>query len=342
MRAKRAFPLSLFLCYLVGGNLLIGQSLPSSNEVRILAQYKEKSGTTLLARGNVEIHYRNITLLVDEVQMDTETREVWARGNVSLLLPDENLSCEEARFNLNSSEGELKKVFGSIQPTIFYQAETIRRETDDLYRFEKAKITSCAQPVPRWQFSCSRANFRKDDYMEMWNAVFRIKKVPVFYLPYMRYPLDRERSTGFLIPQVGYSGPKGVYYSQSFYWAIKRNMDSTLNLDYYSERGFGGGLEYRYLFSETTRGQLNLYYFQFKNRAPVESPENAYILRVKHNQQLPLDFHLVADVDYQSSYDFLREFDNNFRRAVVSNRRSQVYLSRAWSYFNLNVRVSRF
>jgi LPS-assembly protein len=50
----------------------------------------------------------------------------------------------------------------------------------------------------------------------------------------------------------------------------------------------------------------------------------------------------VADVDYQSSYDFLREFDNNFQRAVVSNRRSQVYISRAWSYYNFNMRISRF
>jgi hypothetical protein len=38
----------------------------------------------------------------------------------------------------------------------------------------------------------------------------------------------------------------------------------------------------------------------------------------------------------------LREFDNDFKRAVVANRRSQVYLTRAWSYFNFNARFSRF
>jgi LPS-assembly protein len=178
--------------------------------------------------------------------------------------------------------------------------------------------------------------------MEMYNAVFRIKKIPLFYLPYLRYPLGEERSTGFLMPQGGYSGQKGVFYSQSFYWAMRRNMDATFNLDYFLDRGLGGGFEYRYLFSEGVGGQINLYYFDFNNRAPLGSPDNAYIIRVKHNQSLPLNFNIVADVDYQSSYDFLREFDNNFRRAVVSNRRSQVYLSRAWSYFNFNMRVSRF
>ena len=144
------------------------------------------------------------------------------------------------------------------------------------------------------------------------------------------------------MPQLGFSGSKGFSYSQVFYWAMKRNMDATLNFDYYSARGLGGGLEYRYLFSGGVGGQLNLYYFNFKDDPEEESSADAYIFRFKHNQPLPLNFSLVADVDYSSSFDFLREFDNDFKRAVVSNRRSQVYLSKAWSYFNLNARVSRF
>ena len=47
-------------------------------------------------------------------------------------------------------------------------------------------------------------------------------------------------------------------------------------------------------------------------------------------------------MDYQSSFDFLREFDNNFQRATVSNRRSQVFLSKSWSKMSLSVRASQF
>ncbi len=340
-KSKRVF-LFIAIVFISCPQLIGQQTQFSSEEITIIANYWEKKGDLISATGNVEVHYQNITLIADGAEVDVETKDVYAWGNVTILLPEENVRCEELRFNLDSSQGELKNVFGMIQPTIIYQAESIDRKSENLFGFEKAKITTCAQPVPRWQFSCSRANFKKDDYMEMWNAVFRIKKIPVFYLPYMRYPLNRERATGFLMPQGGYSGVKGTFYSQSFYWAMKRNMDATFNLDYFSNRGLGGGLEYRYLFSGGTGGLLNLYYFQFNNRAQAESPENAYIVRVKHNQPLPLDFHIVADVDYQSSYDFLREFDNNFQRAVVSNRRSQVYISRAWSYYNVNMRVSRF
>jgi len=340
-KSKLIFPLLLFLFF--PRAFLFGQQTEfSSEEIRIIARYWEKKGDLISAAGNVEVHYKNITLIADGAEVDIETKDVYAWGNVTIRSPEENVSCEEMRFNLDSSQGELKKVYGMIQPTILYQAESIDRKNQDLYGFKKAKFTTCTQQVPRWQFSCSRANLKKDDYMEMWNAVFRIKKIPVFYLPYIWYTLNKDRATGFLMPQSGYSGQKGVFYSQSFYWAIKRNMDATFNIDYYRDRGLGGGLEYRYLFSEGTGGLLNLYYFRFNERAPSESPENAYIIRFKHNQTLPLQFNIVADVDYQSSYDFLREFDNDFRRAMVSNRRSQVYISRAWSYYNFNLRVSRF
>ena len=341
VKSKLVFPLLLFFL-LTGRSLFPQQTEFTSEEITIIARFWEKKGDLISASGNVEVHYKNITVLADGAEVDIETKDVFAWGNVTIRSPEENVRCEEMHFNLDSTQGQLKDVYGMVKPTLFYQAASIDRKNEDVYNFQNARITTCTQPVPRWQFSCSRANFKKDDYMEMWNAVLKVKKIPVFYLPYFRYPLDRDRATGFLMPQGGYSGVKGAFYSQGFYWALRRNMDATFNLDYFRDRGLGGGLEYRYLFSEGTGGLLNLYYFRFNDRSPAESPENAYIIRFKHNQTLPSNFHIVADVDYQSSYDFLREFDNNFRRAVVSNRRSQVYISRAWSYYNFNMRVSRF
>ena len=332
------------ILFLLSLTLLLPQEKApiTKGEIEIIAHSQEKNGEMIFARGNVELHYKNILLLADSIQLNTKTKDVFAEGNVVIHLPGEVVSMEAINFNLDSSQGSLQRAHGIMQPTVFYEAESVERKNENLYNFKNARFTSCTQPVPRWNFSCSKANFKKDDYVEMWNSVFSIKKIPVFYFPYMRYPLGKEKSTGFLMPQLGYSGRKGITYSQSFYWAIKRNMDATFGLDYYSTRGIGGGLEYRYLFSKANGGNLKLYYFNFKDNPELQFPEYAYIIRFNHNQSLPMKFTLVADVDYQSSYDFLREFDNNFNRAVVSNRRSQVYLSRSWSYFNFNARLSRF
>jgi LPS-assembly protein len=334
--------------------ILPGPSLAQETqvaEVKIKYQTMERSQDRIIATGNpVEIEYRDLKLFADRVELDTKTKDVFAVGigrDVILLLPDETISAKSIFFNLDNAKGKFEQAVGLLQPSIRYQAASIERKDENLYSFGRSEFTSCSQPVPRWKFSCARANFKKGDYMEMWGAVFSIKKVPIFYLPYMRYPLDQERATGFLMPQLGFSGAKGMFYAQDFYWAIARNMDATFSLNYYGKRGVGGGTEYRYMFSGGTGGSLNLFYFLFNKGEGTSgtagtSPSNAYLIRWSHNQLLPFGFSLVADVDYQSSYEFLREFDNNFQRAVVSNRRSQVYLTKSWSGINLNVRASRF
>ncbi len=320
-------------------------------EVKIKYQTMERSQDRIIATGNpVEVEYRDLKLFADRVELDTKTKDVFAVGigrDAILQLPDETISAKSIFFNLDNAKGKFEQAVGLLQPSIRYQAASIERKDENLYSFGRSEFTSCSQPVPRWKFSCARANFKKNDYMEMWGAVFSIKRVPIFYLPYMRYPLDQERATGFLMPQLGFSGAKGMFFAQDFYWAMARNMDATFSLNYYGKRGVGGGTEYRYLFSGGTGGSLNLFYFLFnKEEGPSgtagTSPSNAYLIRWSHNQPLPFGFSLVADVDYQSSYEFLREFDNNFQRAVVSNRSSQVYLSKAWSGISLNVRASRF
>ena len=312
-----------------------------ADALTVYARTQEKTKDRIFLTGDVEIRYKELRLFADRVEIDTATKDCLATGNVTIQLPNESITAEEARINLETNEGTLVKPDGMVQPTVFYRAASIERKAGDLYGLIDARITSCAQPVPRWRFDASRANFRKDDYVEMWNAVLHIKKVPVFYMPYMRYPVGRDRATGFLLPKIGWSGRKGFNYEQGFYWAIARNVDATVNAEYYAARGVGGGLNFRYLFRGGTGGEVNLFGFTFKRDASGIKEDNAYILRLNHNQPLPLGFTLVADVDLQSSYDFLREFDDNFGRATVRNRKSQVYLQRSWSYFNLSARVSQ-
>lgn len=339
-----------FILAVTGGAPLGAQALTTVKigELEIKAGLQQQEGDRFFGSGTVEVRYRNLILFADRAEVNTKTKDVVAEGNVTLQIPNEVITAERLAFNLDTALGTMSKALGFLQPTIRYEAETIERKTDTLYAFEKTTFTTCTQPTPRWKFSCARANFKKNDYIEMWKAVIAVKKVPIFYLPYFRYPLDQERSTGFLIPQIGYSQTKGMIVSQDFFWAPARNLDATFSLDAYSAKGLGGGLRVRYIFRDGTAGEANLYYFRYKRSLTIaggSEPANlpaSSIIRLNHSQVLPLSFNLVAAVDYQNSFDFLKEFDNNFRRALVFNRSSQIYLSRAWSSYNFSVRAARF
>lgn len=331
-----------FLAFAATPLLSAQQTVSIYQDMTIYANSQEKVEARVFANGAVEVRYKDIRFFADKVDIDINTKDVLAVGHVAIQLPNETITAEKMTFNLDTQQGKLDRALGRIQPDILYESTSIERKSDNLYAFGKMSFTSCTQPTPRWQFSCARANFKKNDYIEMWGAVFRIKKVPIFYLPYMRYPLDRDRATGFLMPQIGYNQIKGFSVSQGFYWAIARNMDATFSFDYYGSKGVGGGLEYRYLFSDGTSGQANLYYFIFKTSESGEKPVDAYIIRWNHTQTLPFGFKFVAAVDSQNSFEFLQNFDNNFRRSLVFNRSSQAYVTKTWKAFSLSVRAGRF
>ena len=317
------------------------QTPVSSSEVKILARSQERVGERVYAAGDVEIHYGEFLLFADRVEYDLETKDVMAEGNVVAQSGGEVIRAEHILYNLESGRATIDRASGLLQPSVLFEAESLERKQGDLYSLKKARLTACTQPNPRWSFGLSKANLKTGDYIEMWDAVLRVKNVPVLYLPYLRYPL-RDRATGFLMPQIGYGGEKGFSISQSFYWAMALNMDATVGVDFYTARGTGAGLEYRYLFPGGTKGNLNLYYFIYKTQAGGTRPGSSSIIRLDHTQALPLGFTLVANVDYQTSFTFLREFDNNFQRALSFTRTSQVFLSRSWQHFNLSARASRF
>ncbi len=311
-------------------------------EIRVVAEsWKSTPDNHVIASGKVEVHYGGVILFADNVDLNKDTKDVQADGHCVLQSPNEVTTSDSLHFNLDTALGRMENAAGMAQPSFFFETNVLEREESDYYHFEKARFTMCSQPNPRWKFTCSRANYKKDDYIEMWNMVLSVKGIPVFYFPYFRYPIQ-DRTTGLLEPKIGHTNTKGWKYSQDFYLTLGRNMDVTLNFLYYSLMGYGGGLEYRYLFEDGMGGQIKLFDFGFKKGANGELVKNAYIVRVNHNQALPLGFQLVASVDLQSSYDFLRNFDNNFSRATVTNRRSQVFLTNTFSGFTLSAQASRF
>ncbi|MBM3311254.1 MAG: LPS-assembly protein LptD, partial [Candidatus Aminicenantes bacterium] len=277
---------------------LAGQvmTVVETGELVIKAGLQQQEGDRYVVSGTVEIRYRNLILFADRAEVNTKTKDVVAEGSVTLQLPNEVVSAERLSFNLDTALGKIEKALGFLQPTIRYETEAIERKTDVLYAFENPVFTTCTQPIPRWKFTCSRANLKKDAYIEMWNAVVSIKKVPVFYLPYLRYPLDKERSTGFLTPQVGYSQTKGAILSQDFFWAVARNMDLTLSFNAYSAKGVGGGLRARYVFRDGTAGEAQIYSFRYKKSLGIEGEggtaglPDSYVVRLNHAQVLPLNF----------------------------------------------------
>ncbi len=310
------------------------KSLSIKSEVSYLENNRQ------IARGNVEISWEEYRIYADYIEYDPNTKDVVAQGRVTMCSNDTVLSGERLNFNLKTRSGVIYDTYGQVPPTVRYKTDKLSQVDNETLKFNKIDFTTCSQCVPRWKITCSKGKIKKEKYIEMSNIVLKIKKVPIFYLPYMRYPLNPDgKATGFLFPRLGRSDLRGFFIMNSFFWDIKPNLDLTLGVDYFSKAGIGTSQELRYLFNNVS-GNIKFYYFKYKNgvilpkgTTPTSNTfytynNSDYYLTADHKQSLSfLNTKIIAKVDKQSDANFLRLFSSNFDSILRRTSGSSISIS---------------
>lgn len=294
----------------------------------------------LRAYGHVEIVFQDYVIYADVIEFNQKTKELFAEGRVTMSSKDSVLSGEKLKFNLKTHSGELVDTYGMMSPFVRYETEKLTQVDLQTLTFKRLDISSCSQIVPRWKITGRQGTIKKDNYVEMQNVILRIKNIPVFYLPYLRYPIKKEgRSTGLLFPVFGNSSLRGFSVQNSFFWAIRPNIDMTLNADYFPKLGTGFGNELRYLFKNSS-GNARFFYFIYReNNGIYDETDSDYFVEAEHRQTMSfLNSRLILSVNNQSRPEFLRLFDNNFDRLLSTN--FQTSFSWTSTFSNLSVSLN--
>ena len=198
------------------------------------------------AHGNVEVVRGDFSLKAEHARLNPVTNDMVAWGNVVLKEGEDVLECERLEVNMNTQVGKI------YQGKLFLKDQNFHitgREAEKLgesrYRIREGFFTTCDASRPPWKFTVRELDVTMGGVGVAKGPVFYIEDIPVFYFPVLPVPVKKERQTGFLLPTVGYSDKNGAEVKTAFYWAISKDMDSTLCLDYLGDRGFKEGLEYR-------------------------------------------------------------------------------------------------
>jgi LPS-assembly protein len=174
-----------------------------------------------------------------------------------------------------------------------------------------------------------------DDYAWLTNSLFRVKGVPLMYLPVFYYPIQEDdRATGFLIPTYGASTVKGQIFSNAFFWAIGRSHDATIYHDWMTKAGQQLGGEYRYVLGPGSQGNSR---FTYLDENPVTTTVNgvaqttagtkSYSIGGDMAQRLPGTFSLRANADYFSSIVTQQTYQQDLMRATNRTRRFGTYVT---------------
>ena len=213
------------------------------------------------AHGQVRIARGDLSLQSDHAQLDMVTKDMMAWGNVTLREGEDVLECERLELNLDTRLGKIYQARFFLKEQNFrVSGEEAEKLGENRYRIRNGSFTTCDAKRPPWKFSAKELDMTVEGFGIVKESVFYVQDVPALYLPAGIFPVKRERQSGFLIPKVGYSNKHGMEAKGSFFWALRKDMDATLSLEYLGDRGFKEGLEYRYALTRETKGQANVYF----------------------------------------------------------------------------------
>ena len=322
------------------------------DEATICAMQQEKEGTVYKLHQQAKIFYRDWKLFADEMTFDSDSGAAIAEGHVVVEggPGDEHIEATRGVYNVQTEIGSFENVTGTTG--LHLRGRGIKLLTDNPFSFtgklvEKTgpshyvvhdgTVTSCQMPRPNWVFSAGRVEVETAGKARIYNSVFRIRGMPVLYLPYATHPVQKgSRESGFYIPHIGRSSRKGFVVGDSFYWAIDRSMDLTLGAEYYSARGAALHENFRWRPNDTSF--LDLTYFGVFDRKNQGGED----VHLNGEGALPWGFRGVADIEYLSTYQFRQAFSEAISLAVNSEVKSKLFLSKSSDGFFYNAEVGRY
>ncbi len=219
-------------------------------------------------------------------------------------------------------------MFGNLEPEVSFYAEKVEKIGPRTYRLTDGWFSTCVQANPRWDFRGSSGTVTLNERMLLRNALLRVKGIPVLYLPIIYYPMgEDDRSTGFLIPQYQTSSVQGQGVKNTFFWAMNRSMDTTIEHDWFSKAGQGIAGYYRFVSAPGSRGEFQVSMFDGKERLNPDGTialpaRRSYEMRGSMNQTLDKygRFRAFGSVRYFTDVQTLQLYQRDSYEATQRNR----------------------
>jgi len=339
-----------------------GNDLPAApvantqEEVTIRAVEQEKDGSIYHLRGKAEIDYRTYILHADQITYNSDTGDSELEGHVVLDGGpyDEHVEASHGNYNIRTQVGTFYDVIGTVglamrksryvlstSNPFAFTGKIVEKHGPDRYLVRQGTVTTCELPHPKWLFAGKRISVEVDGTASLHNSDFRLMGMPVFYFPFVSFPVERQRKSGLLIPDFGNSSTKGLIAGDSIYWVFNRSADALIGADYYSKRGFFERGSFRWRPSDTSYVFFN--YAGMVDRGIGTPPQNQGGEDARFLAERPFgDFRGVANVDYLSSFVFRIAFTDVYTQAIDSEVRSQIFLSNTTDGFHFNALAERY
>ena len=182
-------------------------------------------------------------------------------GRVEVTGPDVLVFGDDAHYDPDAETVSLAAA-GFDMPTRPARGSAAQIEVTSESRISLASMlfTTCPPENVSWELSAKSAVLDVNGGVGIARGVkLDFKGVPVLYVPYFSFPINAERKSGFLTPDISSRDRTGFDLTVPYYLNLAPNYDLTLDPRYMSKRGMQIGSDFRYLL-RNSRGEFGFEY----------------------------------------------------------------------------------
>lgn len=291
-------------------------------------------GATRLS-GGVKIQQGQRSLSADQADIDRDAGTLEATGNVTYLDPWVEVTSESLAADITTHSARLDNAeYEFAGQSAKGQAASMEIEKGQKVILREATFTTCPEGDNSWRLEADKIQIDgEEEWGESRHSWLYVKDVPVFYFPYLSFPVSDKRKSGFLFPSIGNSSDSGAKVKTPYYWNIAPNYDLTFTPNYMSDRGLLAQTEFRYLLGDEkslNSGELHLEYMDKDDELFVN--DDRYLFHWRHFANFGR--HVRGYVDYTNISD--DNYFNDLDAQVGTSTYNRVEQMGQLGYFDEN------
>jgi len=195
---------------------------------------------------------------------------------------------QEILYNFKTKKGKVTKVI-TVEGEGYIHGYYVKHVEDKVSYIKGGQYTTCNLEHPHFQLRFNKAKVIQDDKIITGPAYVSFGNIPSpIAIPFGYFPLQKERSSGIVIPQIGESTARGFYFENfGYYFGISDNFDLLLSGDITTRGSWAAKAKANYVFRYKCNGAIELGFAQnYFNEpsTPLRYNTNDFRVYWKHNQ----------------------------------------------------------
>ncbi|MCL2313527.1 MAG: hypothetical protein FWC41_13810, partial [Firmicutes bacterium] len=195
---------------------------------------------------------------------------------------------QEIRYNFNTKKGKVTKVITN-EGEGFVHGRYVKHVDDKTSYIKDGQYTTCNLPHPHFQIRFSKAKVIQEEKIITGPAYMSFGNIPTpLAIPFGYFPLNKERSSGILMPRYGEGAQRGFYFEDfGYYFGISDRFDLQLRGDITTRGNWAAKSEANYVFRYKCNGNIFLSFaqnFRGERNTPMRERDNDFRVLWRHNQ----------------------------------------------------------